>query len=52
MNRRWLTVFALVFIWSAIRPADIFTWFLEVVPAMIGLVILREHVLGKKRQVF
>ena len=33
-------VFAIVFIWSAIRPHDYFTWFLETVPAMMGLVIL------------
>jgi putative membrane protein len=35
-------IFALaaVFIWSAIRPHDYFTWFLETVPGMIGLVIL------------
>jgi putative membrane protein len=32
--------FAAVFIWSAIRPHDYFTWFLETVPAMLGLVIL------------
>jgi len=29
-----------VFIWSVINPHDLFTWFLEVLPAMIGLVIL------------
>jgi putative membrane protein len=33
-------VFAAVFVWSAIRPHDYFTWFLETVPAMMGLVIL------------
>src|ERR1043165_6326242 len=31
---------AAVFIWSGIRPHDCFTWFLETVPAMIGIVIL------------
>ena len=35
-----LTVFALVFTWSAIRPHDYFTWFLEVVPALVALIIL------------
>lgn len=36
----WLGIFALVFIWSAIRPRDIFTWLLEVLPAIMGLGIL------------
>lgn len=36
----WLAVFIFVFIWSAIKPHDFFTWFLEVVPAVIGLGIL------------
>lgn len=43
-NRRFfsflLLVFTLVFIWSAIQPRDSFTWFLEVLPALIGLGIL------------
>jgi putative membrane protein len=29
-----------VFIWSGIKPHDYFTWFLEVVPALIAFVIL------------
>jgi putative membrane protein len=29
-----------VFVWSAIRPHDYFTWILEVFPAIIGAVIL------------
>lgn len=40
MNRVWLLVFALVFVWSAIQPADTFIWFLEVSPAVIGLLVL------------
>jgi len=36
----WLFVFFLVLIWSAINPHDWFTWFLEVLPAIMGLVIL------------
>ena len=36
----WLLIFSAVFIWSAISPHDIFTWFLEVLPAMLGLIIL------------
>jgi putative membrane protein len=33
-------IFAAVLVWSAIRPHDYFTWFLETVPAMMGLVLL------------
>jgi putative membrane protein len=29
-----------VFVWSAIRPLDRFTWFLEVLPAMVGVALL------------
>lgn len=29
-----------MFIWSAIAPKDYFTWFLEVLPALIGAVLL------------
>ena len=36
----YLIIFALVLIWSGINPKDQFTWFLEVVPAIIGLVII------------
>ncbi len=35
-----LSVFTVVFVWSAIGPHDRFTWFLEVAPALIGLVLL------------
>ncbi len=35
-----LLIFFIFFTWSAINPRDYFTWFLEVVPAIIGLVIL------------
>jgi len=35
----WLAV-AVIFVWSAIRPHDYFTWMLEVFPAIIGAVIL------------
>ena len=35
-----LSILAIVFVWSAIHPHDIFTWFLEVFPVMIGLPIL------------
>jgi len=36
----WLSVYALVLVWSVIRPADLYTWFLEVFPALVGLVVL------------
>jgi putative membrane protein len=36
----WLAAFFIVLIWSGINPKDYFTWFLEVVPALIGLVVL------------
>jgi putative membrane protein len=40
MRVSWLLVFALVFTWSALEPNDTFTWFLEVLPAIIGLIVL------------
>ena len=36
----WLIIFFSVLIWSGIKPHDIFTWLLEVFPAVLGLVIL------------
>lgn len=36
----WLSIFSAVFIWSAIAPKEIFTWFLEVAPALFGLFAL------------
>jgi putative membrane protein len=40
MMRAWLTVYLLVLGWSAYHPADGFTWFLEVLPALLGLAVL------------
>jgi putative membrane protein len=40
MDKLWLLVFGAVLVWSAIKPADYFTWFLEVLPAVIGLLVL------------
>ena len=40
MIKIWLFIFFAVFIWSAINPKDYFTWFLEVFPAMIALIVL------------
>lgn len=31
----WLAVFSGVLVWSAIRPHDVVTWFLEVLPALV-----------------
>jgi putative membrane protein len=35
-----LTAFSAAFVWSAIRPHDYFTWFLETWPAVAGLAVL------------
>ena len=36
----WLGVFIIVLVWSGINAKDQFTWFLEVVPALIGFVLI------------
>ncbi|MEH7438466.1 DUF2238 domain-containing protein [Neobacillus drentensis] len=36
----FLLLFSTVLIWSAIHPSDRFTWWLEVIPALIGVLIL------------
>ncbi|NQY28829.1 MAG: DUF2238 domain-containing protein [Flavobacteriaceae bacterium] len=35
-----LFLLMLLFIWSAIKPFEYFTWFLEVLPAIIGVLVL------------
>ncbi|ULC59612.1 DUF2238 domain-containing protein [Flaviramulus sp. BrNp1-15] len=35
-----LILIILLFIWSAIKPFEYFTWFLEVSPAIIGILVL------------
>jgi len=40
MSALWLAIFIAVFAWSAIEPFDRFTWYLEVAPAVIGLLVL------------
>ena len=35
-----LVGFLVILVWSVIRPKDLFTWFLESFPAMLGAVIL------------
>ena len=36
----WLGVFIIVLVWSGINAKDQFTWFLEVLPALIGFVLI------------
>jgi len=36
----WLLLFGLVFTWSAIGPKDRLTWMLEVMPAIIGIIVM------------
>ncbi|RUM72729.1 MAG: DUF2238 domain-containing protein [Sulfurovum sp.] len=40
MKYLWLAIFFIALIWSGINPKDTFTWFLEVIPALIGFVII------------
>lgn len=40
MRNLWLVIFFAVLLWSVIEPKDLFTWFLEVFPALIALVVL------------
>lgn len=35
-----LLIFLLTLTWSVINPKDLFTWFLEVIPALIGLAVI------------
>jgi len=36
----WLAIYFGVLVWSAINPHDYFTWFLEVAPALLGVLVL------------
>lgn len=36
----WVVIFLSVLTWSAIGPADRLTWWMEVIPALIGIVVL------------
>jgi putative membrane protein len=36
----YISIFTLVLLWSGLQPKDQFTWFLEVLPALIGAVVL------------
>lgn len=35
-----LSTLLVIYVWSAIEPADLFTWFLEMFPALLGTVVL------------
>jgi putative membrane protein len=39
-SRAWLAVFFIVLAWSAWRPHDRLTWWLEVLPALMALVVM------------
>ena len=40
MKYVWIAVYFMVLIWSGVHPKDTFTWFLEVVPALIGFLLI------------
>jgi putative membrane protein len=40
MKYLWLSIFTPVLIWSAVLPKDPLTWFLEVLPVFIGLLLM------------
>lgn len=40
MRKLWLVIFFATLAWSGVHPKDSLTWLLEVIPALIGLVVL------------
>jgi putative membrane protein len=40
MKVAWLGTYFTVLIWSVIEPRDLLTWFLEVLPALVGLALI------------
>ncbi len=42
MTSLWLLVFISVLVWSAQNPRDDFTWFLEVLPVLVGFAVLAK----------
>jgi len=40
MKYIWIGIYSLMLIWSGIHPKDTFTWFLEVVPSLIGFIVI------------
>ena len=43
MIKIWIFIYFTVFIWSALNPKDLFTWFLEVFPAIIAFDCFRFY---------
>ena len=39
-HRILLGIYAVVLFWSVVNPKDLFTWFLEVFPALIGVAVI------------
>ncbi len=40
MKYLWLLLYLLVLLWSGIAPKDRFTWFLEVIPAVLAFIVV------------
>ena len=40
MKTLWILIFLAVLAWSAVEPREVITWWLEVLPAIIGLIII------------
>ncbi len=40
MKYLWIFLFTAVLVWSGVAPKDRFTWFLEVIPALVGVLVL------------
>ncbi|MBN1457402.1 MAG: DUF2238 domain-containing protein, partial [Sedimentisphaerales bacterium] len=40
LNISLIIILAIVFVWSVTRPNDMFTWFLEMMPIPLGLIVL------------
>lgn len=40
MKVLWIVVFLVTLAWSGFHPRDSFTWFLEVLPAILGFIVL------------
>ncbi len=40
MKTAWILLYFIVLIWSGVNPKDYFTWVLEVMPAVIGFIII------------
>lgn len=40
MKYVWLAIYFGALIWSLLDPKDLFTWFLEVIPALVGFIVV------------